>query len=76
MSGVLSGGVFKKALSGAGRGRRTVPDAVYVFINDCNALGCLVVVSGVCCLLPKVLLSVWGGFFRNPQTRHSRRRHG
>ena len=24
-------------------------------------------VSGVCCLTPKVCLSVWGGFLRNPQ---------
>lgn len=76
MSGRVSGGVFQKALSGAGRGRRTAPDTVYVFINDCNALGCLVVVSGVPRLLAKVYPSVRGGFFRNPLTGHSGRRHG
>lgn len=76
MSGRVSGGVLKNMVSGARQKDQTPTRHLLKNINDCNALGCLVVVSGIYCLLPKVLLSVWGGFFRNPQTRHSGRRHG
>jgi len=70
-----SGGVSGGGLENTGVWRQTnyqtVARQLLKFANEHNALGCLVVVSGVWCLVPKVLLSVWGGFLRNPQTRHS-----
>ena len=74
MSGGVSGGCFENGVSGARQSDQTPTRHLVKNVNENKDVGVSGQVSGVCCLTVKVLLSVWGGFFRNPQTRHSRHR--
>lgn len=49
---------------------RTVAGQTIVKINDYNTLTLSGVLSGIYCPTPKVCLSVWGGFLRNPPAGH------
>lgn len=49
---------------------RTVAGQAIVKINDYKALSLSGVLSGIYCPTPKVCLSVWGGFLRNPPAGH------
>ena len=71
VSGRVSGRVFENGVSGA---RHLDLTATRHLVKKLNVVSMLAVwsgVSGIWCLVPKVSLSVWGGFLRNPQTRHS-----
>jgi hypothetical protein len=74
VSGKVSGGVFEKGVSGARQLDQTPTRHLVKNGNEIKTIRVSGRVSGICCLRPKVLLSVWGGFFRNPQTRHSGQR--